>query len=134
MGVRVGDIFIGSLDGETYLVEKVVDEMAMLRSKDGRKEIVTDVGSLNSPGWKKVNRIETHSERRKDKRYLLRDEATVLIDNDNIIIAGRVRDMSMGGLSLEYPELTSKRRMHQDVLELTLSLSSGDFSWPGVPC
>jgi hypothetical protein len=44
---KIGDIFISKFDGVTFIIEKIVNEMAVLKSKDGKREILTDLSNLN---------------------------------------------------------------------------------------
>ncbi len=47
METKVGDIYKSVLDGSDYIVKRIVNPMVVLKSQDGKKEIVTGVSSLN---------------------------------------------------------------------------------------
>ncbi len=47
MEVKVADIFQSLLDGGEYIVKRIVNSMVLLELRDGKKEIVTSVSSLN---------------------------------------------------------------------------------------
>jgi len=42
----IGDILKSILDGEDYLIKKVIGNMAMLESQNGKKQILTEVDTL----------------------------------------------------------------------------------------
>jgi hypothetical protein len=42
----IGDILKSLLDGEDYMIKKVVENMAMLESQNGKKQILTEVDTL----------------------------------------------------------------------------------------
>lgn len=46
MEVKVGDTVRSILNGIEYKVEKIVKSMAVLKSKDGKSKIVTEVDAL----------------------------------------------------------------------------------------
>jgi hypothetical protein len=46
MKPRIGDILKSILDGEDYIIRKVVENMAMLESQNGKKQILTEVDTL----------------------------------------------------------------------------------------
>lgn len=46
MKPKSGDILKSILDGEDYLIKKVVENMAMLESQSGKKQILTEVDTL----------------------------------------------------------------------------------------
>jgi len=46
MKPKSGDILESILDGEDYIVNKVVENMAMLRSQNGKKQILTEIDTL----------------------------------------------------------------------------------------
>jgi hypothetical protein len=43
---KSGDIFKSILNGEYYIIKKVVEHMAMLESQNGGKQILTEVDTL----------------------------------------------------------------------------------------
>jgi hypothetical protein len=43
---KSGDILKSILDGEDYIIKKVVENMAMLESQNGKKQILTEVDTL----------------------------------------------------------------------------------------
>jgi hypothetical protein len=46
MKPKSGDILESILDGEDYIIKKVVENMAMLESQNGKKQILTEVDTL----------------------------------------------------------------------------------------
>jgi hypothetical protein len=46
MKPKSGDILKSILDGEDYIIKKVVENMAMLESQTGKKQILTEVDTL----------------------------------------------------------------------------------------
>lgn len=46
MKPKSGDILKSILDGEDYIIKKVVENMAMLESQSGKKQILTEVDTL----------------------------------------------------------------------------------------
>jgi hypothetical protein len=46
MKPKSGDILKSILDGEDYIIKKVVEDMAMLESQNGKKQILTEVDTL----------------------------------------------------------------------------------------
>ncbi len=46
MDIKNGDMFKKSSDGVDFVVKKIVNEMAVLESQDGRRQILTGVSTL----------------------------------------------------------------------------------------
>jgi hypothetical protein len=46
MKPKSGDILKSILDGEDYIIKKVVENKAMLESQNGKKQILTEVDTL----------------------------------------------------------------------------------------
>jgi len=46
MKPKSGDILKSILDGEDYIIKKVIEDMAMLESQYGKKQILTEVDTL----------------------------------------------------------------------------------------
>jgi len=46
MKTKEGDIFKRDLDGEEYTIKKIVNRMVVLESKDGKKQILTEIDTL----------------------------------------------------------------------------------------
>jgi hypothetical protein len=46
MDIKNGDMFKKSSDGVNFLVKMIVNEMAILESQDGRRQILTGVSTL----------------------------------------------------------------------------------------
>jgi len=46
MELKSGDILKSILDGEDYIIKEVVENMAMLESQNGKKQILTEVDTL----------------------------------------------------------------------------------------
>jgi hypothetical protein len=138
---KEGDIFISNLDGETFVVEKIVDEMAVLRSKDGKREILTAIGSLRSLYQKKdrpedtmqgeeLEPMKTGSERRKNTRFLVGDNVIASLQNGSIKI-GKVIDISVGGLSFEHVD-SEEESNHESKKHILLSVNG--FNLPKLSC
>ncbi len=49
MNVKDGDVFRHSLDGMDFVVKKIVNNMAVLESQNGVKQILTEVNTLKLP-------------------------------------------------------------------------------------
>ena len=60
MKTKEGDKFKNSVDGVEYVLRKIVDRMALLESKDGKKQILTEVENLRITSfYKKMELNET---------------------------------------------------------------------------
>jgi len=46
MDIKDGDMFKKSIDGVDFVVKKVVNDMAVLESQDGKRQILTEVNTL----------------------------------------------------------------------------------------
>lgn len=46
MKTKEGDKFKNAVDGVEYVLRKIVDRMALLESKDGKRQILTEVDNL----------------------------------------------------------------------------------------
>ena len=46
MQTKEGDQFKNAVDGVEYILRKIVNRMALLESKDGKRQILTEVGNL----------------------------------------------------------------------------------------
>jgi hypothetical protein len=46
MKVKEGDIFKSFLNGQEYIIKKVVKRFVVLESQNGKKQILTDVDNL----------------------------------------------------------------------------------------
>jgi len=46
MDIKNGDMFKKSIDGVDFVVKKVVNDMAVLESQDGKRQILTEVNTL----------------------------------------------------------------------------------------
>jgi len=46
MKPKSGDVLKSLFDGEDYILKKVVENMAILESENGKKQILTEVDSL----------------------------------------------------------------------------------------
>lgn len=46
MKTKEGDIFKRGLDGEEYIIKRIVNRMVVLESKDGKKQILTEIDNL----------------------------------------------------------------------------------------
>ena len=132
MKLKIGDIIISKFDGATFIIEKIVNEMAVLRSKDGKREIITGLSNLNLFYHKEVPKMDKGVERRRHPRYLVKGNLIASLRNGKENI-GKVKDISMGGLSFEHMEPVDEKRSNQESLERNLYLLD-DFSLSGMPC
>ncbi len=46
--IREGDEVRSDLDGQDYMIERIVHSMVILKSKDGEEEIITGIDSLRT--------------------------------------------------------------------------------------
>jgi len=46
MKTKEGDIFKRDLDGEKYTIKRIVNRMVVLESKDGKRQILTEIDNL----------------------------------------------------------------------------------------
>ena len=51
MNIKVGEIFRNSKDGVDFIVKKVVRDMVVLESHDGKRQILTGVHTLTSTSF-----------------------------------------------------------------------------------
>jgi hypothetical protein len=131
--LKIGDIIISKLDGMTFIIEEIVNEVAVLKSKDGKREVLTGLSNLNLFYYEEVPIMDKGVERRKNVRYLLKDDLIASLHNEKGKV-GKVKDISMGGLSLEYIEPVNEKRSNQESLESNLHLWIDDFSLSRVSC
>ncbi len=132
MKVEEGDLLISNLDRVTFVIEKIIQEMVVLKSKDGKRVILTGLGSLKSLYRKEVPGTEKAAERRMTIRYLVRDDIIASIHNGDMTV-GKVKDISMAGLSFEHLESIKERETDQESSEWNLYLLN-DLTLSGVPC
>jgi hypothetical protein len=131
--LKIGDIIISKFDGMTFIIEKIVDEVAVLKSKDGKREVLTGLSNLNLFYHQEVPIMNKGVERRKNTRYLVKDDLIASLHNEKGKV-GKVKDISMGGLSLEYTEPLNEKGSNQESLESNLHLWMDEFSLSGVSC
>jgi hypothetical protein len=59
MKTKEGDIFKRGLDGEEYTIKRIVNRMVVLESKDGKRQILTEIDNLQlKPFYEKERDIE----------------------------------------------------------------------------
>ncbi len=51
MDIKVGDTFKNSWDGMDFAVKKIVNDMVVLQSQDGKRQILTGVRTLTSTSF-----------------------------------------------------------------------------------
>jgi hypothetical protein len=51
MNIRQGEVFENSTDGVDFIVKKVVKDMVVLESQDGKRQILTGVRTLTSTSF-----------------------------------------------------------------------------------
>ena len=135
MEPKEGDIFVSILDGATFLIQKIGNEMVLLKSKDGKREILTGLSNLNSLYREEGGiKIEKGVERRRNPRYLVKGDLIASLYNRKEK-EGKVEDISMGGLSFEHVPPVNEKRSNQESPVGNLSLRMGDdFSLSEVSC
>ncbi len=130
---KVGHILTNNLDGETFVVEKIVDEVAVLRSRDGKRKISGTIGSLDSLYRKEIPGVNTGIERRRQSRSLVIDDVMISVHNSDWIF-GKAKDVNTEGLSFEHLEPTDERKVYQESSGWNLCLLVSNFILYGVPC
>ena len=59
MKTKEGDIFKRDLDGEEYTIKRIVNRMAVLESKDGKRQVLTEIDNLQlKPFYQKQGILE----------------------------------------------------------------------------
>jgi len=58
MNIREGEVFKNSTDGVDFIVKKIVNDMVVLQSQDGKRQILTGVGTLTSTSFYQKKREE----------------------------------------------------------------------------
>ncbi len=61
MNVKHGDVFKHSLDGMDFVVKKIINNIAVLESQNGMKQILTEVNTLELPSF--YSKKESHLSR-----------------------------------------------------------------------
>jgi hypothetical protein len=51
MDIREGEVFKNTTDGVDFIVKKIVNDMVVLQSQDGKRQILTGVRILTSPSF-----------------------------------------------------------------------------------
>ncbi len=51
MNIREGEVFKNSTDGAEFVVKKIVNDMVVLQSQDGNRQILTGVRTLTSTAF-----------------------------------------------------------------------------------
>jgi hypothetical protein len=51
MDIKQGEVFKNSADGVDFMVKKVVRDMVVLESQDGKRQILTGVNTLTSTSF-----------------------------------------------------------------------------------
>ncbi len=60
MNITAGKVFRNTTDGVDFIVKKVVDDMVVFQSQDGKRQIITEVRTLTStPFYQKEGEEET---------------------------------------------------------------------------
>lgn len=135
-----GAIFISNHDGKVYVAKQIVHEMVILQLKEGGKPILVGLETLESSFRKDGNPKEDDKlegkkegvERRKHARFLVKENATASL-HDGFVKIGKVRDVSMGGLSFEYIQAVDEAS-NRESLERNIFLFAKRFSLGQVPC
>ena len=133
MKPKIGDIFKSKFNGVTFIIEKIVNQMAVLKSKDGRRRTLTGLSNLKLFYHKEVPEMDRGVERRQNPRYLVKGNPIASLHNGKEKI-GKVKDISMGGLSFEHIEPVDEEESNQESLGRNLYLSMDEFSLSRVPC
>jgi|GEM_PF-798081 signal peptidase I len=59
MKTKEGDIFKRGLDGEEYTIKRIVNRMVVLESKDGKRQVLTEIDNLQlKPFYQKQGILE----------------------------------------------------------------------------
>ncbi len=66
MKIKEGDMFKRSSDGADFAVKKIVNNMAVLESQNGMKQILTEVNTLKLPSF--YSKKESHLSRLPKKK------------------------------------------------------------------
>ena len=60
MTITEGEVFRNTTDGADFIVRKVVNDMVVLRSRDGKRQIITEMRTLTStPFYQKKGEEES---------------------------------------------------------------------------
>lgn len=51
MDIREGEVFKNTTDGVDFIVKKIVNDMVVLQSQDGKRQILTGVRTLTSTSF-----------------------------------------------------------------------------------
>jgi hypothetical protein len=51
MNIREGEVFKNTTDGVDFIVKKIVNDMVVLQSQDGKRQILTGVHTLISTSF-----------------------------------------------------------------------------------
>lgn len=51
MNIREGEVFKNSTNGADFIVKKIVNDMVVLQSRDGKRQILTAVSTLTSTSF-----------------------------------------------------------------------------------
>ena len=51
MDIKQGEVFENSTDGVDFIVKKIVNDTVVLQSQDGKRQILTGVGTLTSASF-----------------------------------------------------------------------------------
>ena len=51
MNIREGEVFKNTTDGVDFIVKKIVNDMVVLESQDGKREILTGISTLTSTSF-----------------------------------------------------------------------------------
>ena len=76
---------------------------------------------------------DTDLNRRKHIRYSVRDDIIASLRNRRIRI-GKVKDISVGGVSFEYTKPATDPTPDQELVKPTILLYGNEFSLPEIPC
>ncbi len=132
MKVKEGAILISNFDGQSYRIEKIIGEMALIKSKDGHKEMLISFKDLDK-FYREDASLEEGNERRKTPRYLVKGEVTASIHNGRMIV-GTIKEMNMEGLCFEYLRLKNQITEDDKGFKWKLYLLLDDFMLSGIPC
>ncbi len=134
MEPKEGEVFISKLDTEPFVVQAIVNDVVILRSRDGKRAILTSLTNLELLYQRQDSGTEKGPERRKHPRYLVQHGMTVSLHNEGVRV-GDVKDVSMGGLAFEYIELGDGEASNRESLvKKHLYVLSKEFSLFQVSC
>lgn len=60
MKTKEGDTFKRNLDGKDYIIKKIVNQMVVLESRDGKRQVLTEIENLQLKPFYQKQEISRH--------------------------------------------------------------------------